>query len=135
VTTINSSLNSERVSNHFSCLSFITWGLLTSVVFSSYATAESLTEHQSQLFINNCVQCHSNPDTGAPVIGVESDWVAIKAKGEDKILNNVTQGIRGMPPLGYCSACSKDDFRVLIRLMTNMNDAKNDNHDVSKGVE
>ena len=91
--------------------------------------AEPLTEKQSQLFMNNCVQCHSIPETGAPTIGIESDWVAVKAKGEDKILNNVIQGIRGMPPLGYCSACSKDDFKVLIRLMTNIND----NHNVSKG--
>lgn len=133
--TINSSKHGERVYNYFSCLPFITKVLLTSVVFLSCSTAEPLTEKQSQLFINNCVQCHSNPETGAPVIGVESDWAAIKAKGKEKILNNVIQGIRGMPPLGYCSACSKDDFRVLIRLMTNMSDAKYDNHNVSKGVE
>ena len=131
MTTINSSKHGERVSNHFSCLSFITRVLLTSVVFSSYSMAEPLTEKQSQLFINNCVQCHSNPETGAPTMGVENDWVAVKAKGEDKILNNVIQGIRGMPPLGYCSACSKNDFKMLIRLMADMND----NNNVSEGVE
>lgn len=86
---------------------------------STLLMADSLNSRQSQLLINNCVQCHTHAETGAPVMGVESDWVSIKAKGEDLMLKNVIQGIRGMPPLGYCSACSKEDLRILIRLMTN----------------
>ena len=69
------------------------------------------------------------------MIGNTNDWVDVVAKGEDKIVNNVIQGIRGMPPLGYCSACSKDDFRVLIRFMTNTNSAKNEKNIVSKEVK
>jgi len=102
-------------------VSFLTAGMLL-VVCAQFLTplmANTLDSKQSQLFINNCVQCHTQADTGAPVIGVESDWVGVKAKSEDAILKNVIQGLRGMPPLGYCSACSKEDFRVLIRLMTN----------------
>lgn len=83
------------------------------------AMANGVDSRQSQLFSNNCVQCHTQADTGAPVIGVDSDWVEIKEKSEDEVLKNVIQGIRGMPPLGYCSACSKEDLRILIRLMTN----------------
>ena len=72
---------------------------------------------QSTLFVNNCAQCHARPDTGAPFIGVAEDWQAAAAKGEDSMLINAVQGIRGMPPLGYCSACSEEDLRVLIRMM------------------
>ena len=36
------------------------------------------------------------------------------------MLQNVVYGIRGMPPLGYCSACTEEDFRVLIRLMAGL---------------
>ncbi len=126
---IKLSIHVEKYFNLFSCLPFFIKVLLTNILFLSYSSAETLNEKQTLLFMNNCVQCHSIPATGAPIIGIESDWVAIKAKGEDKILNNVLQGVRGMPPLGYCSACSKDDFKVLIRLMTNMNG----NQNISKG--
>jgi len=72
---------------------------------------------QSALLANNCTQCHARQHTGAPFIGVAEDWQEAIARGEDAMLLNVVQGIRGMPPLGYCSACSEDDFRVLIRVL------------------
>ena len=77
---------------------------------------------QSALMINNCAQCHARPDTGAPFMGREEDWRDAVAQGEDAMLVNAVQGIRGMPPLGLCSACSEEDFRVLIRMMTGMPD-------------
>ncbi len=73
---------------------------------------------QITLFQNNCVQCHVNPDTGAPMAGVAQDWTEAVARGEDAMLRNVVEGRGGMPPLGYCSACSEADLRVLIRLLT-----------------
>ena len=77
---------------------------------------------QSTLLVNNCTQCHARPDTGAPFIGVAQDWQDAVARGEDAMLVNVVQGIRGMPPLGYCSACTENDLRVLIRMMTGIPD-------------
>ncbi len=53
-------------------------------------------------------------------MGVPGAWQASVARGEDAMLQNVVYGIRGMPPLGYCSACTEEDFRVLIRLMTGL---------------
>lgn len=82
------------------------------------------TARQSTLMLNNCMQCHARPDTGAPFIGVSNDWQEAVARGEDAMLVNVVQGIRGMPPLGYCSACSEEDLRVLIRTLSGMPDAK-----------
>jgi cytochrome c5 len=94
-------------------------------LFGFSQTANSApTERQSTLMLNNCMQCHARPDTGAPFIGVEKDWQEAVARGEDAMLINVVQGIRGMPPLGYCSACSEEDFRVLIRTMSGMPDAE-----------
>jgi cytochrome c5 len=77
---------------------------------------------QSTLFVNNCAQCHARPETGAPFIGVADDWQEAVARGEDAMLINVVQGIRGMPPLGYCSACTEEDLRVLIRMMAGLPD-------------
>jgi cytochrome c5 len=74
-------------------------------------------ERQLQLLVNNCLQCHASQETGAPRMGNLSDWAAARAGGEDAMLINLVQGIRGMPPLGYCSACSEGDFRILIRLL------------------
>ena len=77
---------------------------------------------QSTLFANNCAQCHTRAETGAPFIGVAEDWREAVARGEDAMLINVVQGIRGMPPLGYCSSCSEEDFRVLIRMLAGIPD-------------
>ena len=75
---------------------------------------------QIQLFTNNCIQCHGRKNTGAPMIGMAEDWSNIVTQGEDKMLENVVVGIGGMPPLGYCSACSTEDLKVLIRLVANI---------------
>jgi len=75
---------------------------------------------QMALFNNNCVQCHLRPGVGAPLAGNAKDWQARKAQGEDTLLRHVVEGLKGMPPLGYCSACSEDDFRALIRLMAGL---------------
>jgi cytochrome c5 len=82
------------------------------------------TARQSTLMINNCMQCHAQPETGAPFFGMEQDWTEAVARGEDSMLVNVVQGIGGMPPLGYCSGCSEQDLRVLIRTLSGMPDTE-----------
>jgi cytochrome c5 len=77
---------------------------------------------QNQLLINNCVQCHSNPKIGAPLLGDTNVWNKRAKKGEAVLLKNVVEGIGGMPPLGYCSSCTEQDFRLMIRLMANLPD-------------
>ncbi|MDC8783958.1 c-type cytochrome [Roseateles koreensis] len=72
---------------------------------------------QLRLFNTNCVQCHLRVGVGAPLAGHADDWKARAAQGEDVMLKHTVEGLRGMPPLGYCSACDEADFRALIRLM------------------
>jgi cytochrome c5 len=93
--------------------------LLSGLVAMAVAAPDA---RQSTLFVNNCAQCHARQETGAPFIGVQEDWQEAVARGEDAMLINVIEGIRGMPPLGYCSACTEQDFRVLIRMMTGLPD-------------
>ncbi len=88
------------------------------VVTPSLVLAQDLTQRQTQLLLSNCVQCHARPGIGAPQMGSADDWKQRIVRGEDDILVNVVQGLRGMPPLGYCSACTEQDFRALIRLIT-----------------
>ena len=75
------------------------------------------TERQMHLLSSNCVQCHARPGIGAPLMGNPADWKERVTQGEDVLLQHVIEGKGGMPPLGYCSACNEEDFRVLIRLM------------------
>jgi cytochrome c5 len=88
------------------------------------ATANSMTERQAKLLTNNCVQCHARPNIGVPMTGNPVDWAARNKQGEDKLLTNTVHGLRGMPPLGYCSACSETDLRVLIRAMSGVDKVK-----------
>ena len=93
---------------------------LASVIGFGTAVEAAPTARQSTLMVNNCMQCHARPDTGAPFIGAVDDWQEAVTRGEDAMLVNVVQGIGGMPPLGYCSACSEEDLRVLIRTLSGM---------------
>ena len=95
------------------------WSVLTLLSLSLSAVAEP-SPRQMVLFNNNCVQCHLRPGVGAPLAGNAKDWQARKAQGEDQMLRHVVEGLKGMPPLGYCSACREDDFRALIRFMAGM---------------
>lgn len=65
----------------------------------------------------SCKSCHTVADTGAPLTGDRTMWDPRWAKGEDVLLNNVVQGINGMPAGGQCFACKPDDYRGLIRFM------------------
>lgn len=85
-----------------------------------HADAAELSARQSQLLANNCLQCHARAGVGAPQAGDAQAWKPYAAKGEPAMLVNAVQGTGGMPPLGYCSACTEDDFRALIRFMAKL---------------
>ena len=88
-------------------------------VFANTSLAD-LTPRQAQLLANNCLQCHAVANVGAPLIGDAQAWATAAAKGEETLLRNVVEGIRSMPPMGYCASCEEGDFRALIRFMTQM---------------
>ena len=77
------------------------------------ANAVELSERQAKLMTNNCIQCHARPDIGVPLMGNPVDWAERNKQGMERMLANVIYGLRGMPPQGYCSACSETDFRTL----------------------
>ena len=41
---------------------------------------------QIQLLTNNCLQCHTKPDTNAPQMGNKDDWQEIIKKGQKQML-------------------------------------------------
>jgi len=86
-------------------------------VLSESAQAITTDNNYLQLKIN-CVQCHADSSTNAPLIGDTKRWIDIFKKGKIEILKSVYLGKKGMPPLGYCSSCSQQDFINLIQLMS-----------------
>lgn len=89
--------------------------LLIFVLLSTISTYSQAapTERQMKLLTVNCLQCHVNADTGAPVMGDQDAWRPILAQGKQQIMTHVVEGLRGMPPLGYCSACTEADLVTL----------------------
>ena len=88
------------------------------LVLISVSISAQPNNRQIQLLTNNCLQCHTNPDTNAPQMGNKDDWKETIKKGPKQLLINTIVGMQGMPPLGYCSACTEQDFKVLIELMS-----------------
>ena len=69
------------------------------------------------LFAANCAQCHVRPETKAPQLGVAAEWTQRLNQGETVLMRHVVEGVGGMPPLGYCSACTEDELRALTRML------------------
>lgn len=92
--------------------------ILWLIMSVSIPVMADISPQQLDQFSNNCLQCHAAPDIPAPQLGDTAAWSGIAEKGEQQLLINIVEGIRSMPPLGYCSSCNEDDFIAMIRLMT-----------------
>lgn len=65
-----------------------------------------------------CVICHGSGAAGAPKFGAASDWAPRLAKGQDKLLASVKNGLNAMPPKGMCGDCSDNEYKALIQYMS-----------------
>lgn len=74
--------------------------------------------HLSELYATTCMACHTMPDSGAPQTGLVSQWQPRLAKGMPALLQNVVQGLNGMPAGGQCFACTTAEYEALIRFMS-----------------
>ncbi len=80
--------------------------------------AETEAQRLQRLWARSCALCHVDGTGGAPKIGNHADWGERLAKGREVLIRNTVEGMNDMPPLGYCMACSEDDFGAMIDLMT-----------------
>ena len=94
--------------------------LLAAAAAPILANPPPLTDRQATLLNVNCLQCHALPGLGAPLAGDRAGWESVRKRGEDVVLRNVLNGIRGMPPMGYCGACTEADFRAMIRFLADL---------------
>ena len=83
---------------------------------AAFADAE-ITEDVMGHWSRSCVLCHVHGEANAPRVGDVEAWAPRLAEGEDVLLARTVEGYNDMPPLGYCMACEREDFRALIRFM------------------
>ena len=91
----------------------------TVVETSPHLERESLDAALLGKWTRSCALCHVNGEAGAPIVGDTESWAERLTKGEEALIESVIQGINSMPPLGYCMGGETDDFRSMIRFMSN----------------
>lgn len=65
-----------------------------------------------------CNVCHAAGVANAPKFGSAEDWKPRLAKGVDKLVLSVKNGLNAMPPRGMCSDCTDADYKALITYMS-----------------
>jgi cytochrome c5 len=80
--------------------------------------AGQLDARTTQMWARSCALCHVDGNGGAPRVGNSDEWGSRLVQGETALLDHTLEGLNGMPPLGYCMACERDDFVAMINFMT-----------------
>jgi cytochrome c5 len=86
----------------------------------AFAEPPALGERQQRLFQQACAHCHLVPGLGVPVVGDEAAWEERRQRGFESMLANTVNGVRNMPPLGTCGACTEDDLRRLVAFLAGL---------------
>jgi cytochrome c5 len=84
------------------------------------AESPALGERQQRLFQQACAHCHLQTGLGVPVVGDEAAWAERRERGFESMLANTVNGVRNMPPLGTCGACTEDDLRRLVAFLAGL---------------
>ncbi|MDI1301645.1 MAG: c-type cytochrome [bacterium] len=70
-------------------------------------------------YAKTCAMCHAAGVAGAPKKGDKAAWAPRLKQGEATLLAHIKTGIRAMPPKGMCADCTDDDYKALIKFMSN----------------
>lgn len=81
------------------------------------ASAASGPRSGGDIYNASCVACHGSGVLGAPKKDDAAGWGPRMDKGFDVVWENAVNGIGGMPPMGTCGDCSKDDIKAAIEFM------------------
>ncbi|MBL4797098.1 MAG: cytochrome c5 family protein [Oleispira sp.] len=92
--------------------------LCSALLLCSSYTSWAVDPFTVELYESSCTICHGSGIGDAPKSFDVSVWSERLAKGNDVLLANIVRGINGMPPLGMCSDCTKQDFVDLIDYMS-----------------
>jgi cytochrome c5 len=73
-----------------------------------------LAEHYER----SCLACHGVAASGAPLTGFAPHWKPRLARGMDRMVEHVNNGLNAMPARGQCNDCSIDELRALTVFMS-----------------
>ena len=82
------------------------------------ATLEPKDARLADIYAHSCKACHAVAGSGAPLTGDAAAWAPRLAKGEGALLTSIISGYQGMPAGGQCAYCTADDYRTLIKFMS-----------------
>jgi cytochrome c5 len=80
------------------------------LAFTPVVGAASGPRTGEQVYNAVCVACHSSGAAGAPKVGDKAAWAPRIAQGEQTLISNAINGIRGMPAKGGCASCSDEEI-------------------------
>lgn len=84
--------------------------------YAAVATPED--PELAAVYERSCKNCHARSGSGAPLTGDTLVWQRLlENKGMQRLLEHAIQGYGGMPPLGHCMDCDREDFGRLIGFM------------------
>ncbi|WP_437881569.1 c-type cytochrome [Pseudomonas sp. LRF_L74] len=70
------------------------------------------------VFNRSCGLCH-NGQSAAPRKGNAEAWKPRLSQGMDALVKHVTDGFNAMPPRGFCTDCTAEDYQAVIGWMAN----------------
>jgi cytochrome c5 len=84
-------------------------------------TGESTANTGSSVYEESCESCHSGGIggffSGAPKTGDQKEWAALIEKGVPALIENTTNGIGKMKPMGGCANCTDSDIAAAVEHM------------------
>lgn len=80
---------------------------------SSLAGADAVSDR----YAKSCAVCHGAGVANAPLTGAADAWKPRLAKGMDRLVLSVKNGMGAMPPRGMCNDCADADYKALIQYM------------------
>ena len=70
-----------------------------------------------EIYGSACQTCHGIGLAGAPMFGEKISWGERANKDLDKLVETVTNGLNGMPPMGMCMDCTQEELTSSVQYM------------------
>ena len=79
--------------------------------------SSSLVRTGEQIYDSACKTCHAIGLAGAPKFGDRISWGERANEDLDHLVETVTNGLGGMPPMGMCMDCSQEELTTAVQYM------------------
>ena len=70
-----------------------------------------------EVYDTACTTCHAIALAGAPKFGDRVSWGERANEDLDHLVETVTNGLGGMPPMGMCMDCSQEELTNAVQYM------------------